>query len=329
MDTTLFKRLQAAGLISSTSLEKVKILADNKLFSIHWEIRTILYLGVLLLSGALGVLVYKNIDTIGHQIILLCIGLICAGCFTYCFKKKLPFSVNKVAAPNSFFDYLLLLGCLMFITFIGYLQFQYTAFGTAYGLATFIPLVVLFFSAYYFDHLGVLTMAITNLAAWMGIAVTPRGILQENDFNSHTIIYTALLLGGMLVAAGILSRIKNIKKHFDFTYTNYGAHVLFIACLAGLFQFEHIYLIWFLLLAAIAAYFYQYAMREHSFYFLLILMIYSYIGLSYVVTRLLFSRNNFDEGAIYLLFFYYIGSAIGVIKLLINYNKKLKRDAGI
>jgi len=329
MDISIFKRLAEAGLISPVSLEKVKVTASNRLFSLHWELRTLLYLGVLLLSGALGILIYKHIDTIGHQIILFCIGLMCAGCFTYCIKKKLPFSTAKVPAPNSFFDYLLLLGCLLFITFVGYLQFQYTAFGTAYGLATFIPLIVLLFSAYFFDHLGVLTMAITNLAAWMGIAVTPTRILEENDFNSSTIIYTALLLGAILVAAGMLSRIKNIKRHFDFTYTNFGAHILFIACLAGLFQFEVSYLLWFLLLLGIAGYFYRYAMQEHSFYFLLILTLYTYIGLSAVVTRLLFSGNGNEEGAFYLAFFYYIGSAIGMVLLLINYNKKIKSDARI
>lgn len=329
MDIAIFKKLAAAGLISPVSLEKVKVTAGNRLFSLHWELRTLLYLGVLLLSGALGILVYKHIDTIGHQIILLCIGFVCAACFAYCVRKKLPFSVDKVTAPNSFFDYLLLLGCLLFITFVGYLQFQYTAFGTAYGLATFIPLSVLLFSAYFFDHLGVLTMAITNLAAWMGIAVTPARILKENDFSSSPLIYTALLLGAILIAAGVLSRIKNVKRHFDFTYTNFGAHILFIACLAGLFQFEENTLFWILLLWGIAGYFYRYAMQEHSFYFLLILTLYSYIGLSTVVTRILFRDSGNEEGAFYLAFFYYIGSAIGLVMLLIHYNKKIKNDARI
>jgi hypothetical protein len=66
-------------------------------------------------------------------------------------------------------DYILLLGCLLLLILIAYLQFQYNVFGNRYGLATFIPMVLLFISAYYFDHIGVLTMAITNLAAWAGI----------------------------------------------------------------------------------------------------------------------------------------------------------------
>ncbi|MDQ6764326.1 MAG: hypothetical protein M3015_17115 [Bacteroidota bacterium] len=64
------------------------------------------------------------------------------------------------------FDYILLFGCLSLLTFVGYLQFEYNVFGNKWGLATFIPMVVLFMAAYYFDHLGVLILAIVNLAAW-------------------------------------------------------------------------------------------------------------------------------------------------------------------
>ena len=65
------------------------------------------------------------------------------------------------------------LAALLLLTFITYLQVQYNVFGDRFGLATFIPMIILFYCAYYFDHLGVLSMAVANLAAWMGIAVTP------------------------------------------------------------------------------------------------------------------------------------------------------------
>src|SRR5882757_9506041 len=212
MDQHLFKKLHAEGLIADDSLRKITALEEGRLFSLHWELKTLLYLGVTLLSGGLGVLVYKNIDTIGHQVVLAFIALVCAGCFYYCIRKKAPFTFFKVPPPNAFFDYILLLGCLTFITFIGYLQFEYTFFGNAYGLATFIPMVVLFFSAYYFDHLGVLSLAITNLAAWAGIAVTPLQILKENDFANERLIYTGLALGILLVLAGLTSERRNFKK---------------------------------------------------------------------------------------------------------------------
>lgn len=324
MNISLFERLYADGVIAESSLQKIKSAPGKQLFSLYWEIKTILYLGVLLLSGGIGILIYKNIDSIGHQAILLFIALISAGSFFYCFKTKLPFSLQKVASPNLFFDYILLLGCLTFISFVGYVQFQYHVFGNRFGLATFIPMMILFFTAYYFDQVAILSLAITNLGAWTGIAVTPTKILLANDFNNNTLIIMGLLLGTILIALGVLTNNKKLKAHFEFTYTNFGLHLLFISCLAAMFQFENLYLLWFLLLIAISYFFYQKAIKEKSFYFLLILSLYLYIGSSYVVIRLLFDVAKLDIGGVYLAFIYFIASAIGIILFLIKMNKKIK-----
>lgn len=325
MNTPLFERLHQEGLISDLSFEKIQQRSISGLFSVHWELKTILYLGILLLTGGLGILIYKNIDTIGHQVILAVIGLLCIGCFVYCERKKLPFSTAKVPAPNSFFDYILLLGCLTLITFITYLQVQYTAFGDKYGLATFIPMVILFFCAYYFDHLGVLSMAIVNLAAWMGIAITPLSILKENDFADAEIIFAGLLLGVVLNVMAHISRHKKIKAHFCFTYTNFGMNILFIACLAGMFQFEDLYMLWLLPLAGAVFYFYKKALADASFYFMLMLTLYAYIGLSYIVLHVMLF-GKLGVGNFYFLFMYFIGSGIGVITFLNMMNKKLKSN---
>jgi hypothetical protein len=322
MNVQVFEQLHAEGLVSDTAVEAVRTAHVNRLFSLHWEIKTLLYLGVLLLSGGLGILVYKNIDTIGHQVILLFIALVCAGCFAYCIRKKAPFSWQKVNSPNAFFDYALLLGCLTFITFIGYLQFQYAAFGTAYGQAAFLPLIILAFSAYSFDHLGVLSLAVTNLAAWMGIAVTPFQVLSANDFSSATLIYTGVLLGAILLLLAFLSARFNRKAHFSFTYRNFGAHIIFIAIIAAMCAFDNTYFAWFLFLLAAGAYLFREAFRERSFYFVLITVLYAYAGLSIVVLRLLSHAR--DMGAIYAGLLYFICSAIGVIVVLVNLNKKIR-----
>lgn len=325
MNTSLFERLHREGIISGLSLEKIKQRSASGLFSVHWELKTILYLGILLLTGGLSILIYKNIDTIGHQVILAVIGLLCIGSFVYCERHKLPFSTDKVAAPNSFFDYILLLGCITLITFLTYLQVQYAVFGDKYGLATFIPMVILFFCAYYFDHLGVLSMAIANLAAWMGIAVTPLRILNANDFTNEKIIYAGLLLGVALNVIAYYSRHKKIKTHFSFTYSNFGMNILFIACLAGMFHFEEFYMLWLLPLAGALLYFYRRALADASFYFILMLTLYGYAGVSYVVVRLMLYGQQ-EVGIFYLLFMYFIGSGIGIVLFLSKMNKKLKSN---
>lgn len=325
MNTAFFRKLNVEGIICDDSLKKVEAKQANRLFSVHWELKTLLYLGVILLTTGLGIIIYQNIDTIGHQAILGFIALLCAASFFYCVRIKKPFSIQKVEAPNPFFDYVLLLGCLSFITFIGYLQFQYDVFGNRFGLASFIPMLVLFFCAYYFDHLGILSLAITNLATWLGISVTPTRILRENDFNSESIIYTGLFLGVLLIVAAMASQKTKIKQHFEFTYSNFGTHILFISCLAAMFSFDRLYFLWFLLLMGICVFYYRKAILEKSFYYLLLLTVYGYIGLSYVVIRLLFYSNlGGDVDLLSAGFIYFIASAVGMILFLITMNKKIK-----
>ncbi|MBL7700186.1 MAG: DUF2157 domain-containing protein [Chitinophagaceae bacterium] len=321
MNIGVFERLFNENLISEQSLTRIKVAEKAKLFSIHWELRAILYLGVLLLTGGLGILIYKNIDTIGHQVILGFILLLSAGCFYYCEKTKLPFSWSKVASPNAYFDYVLLLGCLTMLTFIGYLQAQYNTFGDRYGLATFIPMVVLFFCAYYFDHLGILSLAITNLGAWIGFAVTPLEIFKSNNFTDAELIFAGLALGVFLTLMAHLSAVKKIKPHFCFTYLNFGMNILFVSCLAGMFYFDSFYLLWLIPLGALVFYFYRKAIAMRSFYFILMLTVYGYIGVSYALVNSL-SFAVFE--IVYLVMMYFIASAVFGIIFLIRMNKKLK-----
>jgi hypothetical protein len=326
MNIPLFKQLHDEGLISGDSLQKVEVVEKARLFSLHWELKTLLYLGVTLFSGGLGILIYKNIDTIGHQVILAIIALVSLGCFFYCRKKSAPFSFDKVQPPNPFFDYILLLGCLTMITFVAYLQYAYGVFGSRFGLATFIPMVILFISAYSFDHLGVLSLAITSLATWMGIAITPMRILKENSFDNMGLIYTGLFLGMILLLVALLSEKRNIKKHFEFTYSNFGTHILFISGLAGLFISQRFFILWFIFLLLTGYYVYQQAMKKNSFYFLLLVTIYTYIALSYLVITVLGKIGAGDMNSIYLGLLYFIFSAIALVRLLVVANRKMKTN---
>ncbi|MEO6455488.1 MAG: DUF2157 domain-containing protein [Ginsengibacter sp.] len=327
MDLSVFKELLIGQLISEEEFKNIELQKEKPL-SVHWDLRTLLYLGIVLLTTALGIIIYKNIDTIGHQAILIIIAIACITCFGYCIKNSKGYSNRKIDSPNIWFDYVLLTGCLLLLTFVGYIQFEYNVFGNRWGLATFIPMIILFIAAYYFDHLGVLSLAIINLAAWAGISVTPLRILKENDFNDTNIIYTGLILGAMLVAISFVIQLRNIKAHFAFTYKNFGAHILFISLLACMFYFENIYLVWFIVLAGVNFLFFKNAVKESSFYFLVITLLYTYIALSYVVVQLVLI-SGFDMLPIYFVIIYFIVSGIALIRFFIHYNKILKRNAGL
>ena len=141
MKAELLQQLKEEGIIDAAAASEIENAASAKLFSLHWQLKTLLYLGVSLLSAGLGIYIYQNIDSIGHLTIVVLVGLISAGSFFYSMKNVGAFSREKVKSPGIWHDYILLLGCLTFLIFEGYLQWQYSVFGERYGLATIIPAV--------------------------------------------------------------------------------------------------------------------------------------------------------------------------------------------
>jgi hypothetical protein len=313
-------QLNIDGIITDEQSSAIDKYENEKPLSVHWELRTILYLGVLLFTSGISILVYKNIDTIGHQVILAIIAIACVGCFYYGYKHRLPYSNEQTKHPSPFFDYIVLLGCLLFGTFIGYVQFQYNLFGLHYGVAVLFPTLVFFFCAYTFDHKGILSLGIAGLAAWAGLTVTPLDLIEKNNFSDTTIIYTSIILGLFILVFSIFSDNKKIKTHFSFSYNTFAANLLFIGSLAALFDLPFKWLS-FLLIAGLCYYYIVYAIKQHSFFFLLLSVVYGYICLTYCVFTILPFHG---ESTILLVFFYISASGIGVIRFFTNYKKILR-----
>lgn len=320
MDFKILDELHKSGEIGDDSYKRISLKSKGPV-SLEFEIKTLLYLSIILFTYTLGTLAYRNIDTIGHTVIISVIGIICLASFIYSYKFKPKFSNIKVQSISHLYDYIVLLGALSMITFFAYLQFRYEFFGTKYGLASFITMSILFFAAYIFDHIGVLSLAITNLALWMGITITPKSLLLKLEFKSFELVTTGLFLAAILIVAGELSKRFNFKAHFRFTYLNFGVNVAFISLLYGLFNYTPT-LMWFLFLIIATIALFIVAVRERSFYFSVLITGYFYIGLSYYFISLTDYITR-GENQMYIVLFYFIFTAIALIFFLIHLNKKL------
>lgn len=289
----------------------------TKTFSIHRVLRVILYIGITLLTTGLGILIYKNIDTIGHQAIITLIAASVIVCFSYLFKKRQPFSWGIVTNTDQFSEYVLVLGCTLFLILEGYLQYQYQFFGTRYGIAIFIPTVLFFFCAYRFDNRAVLSMAITGLASWLGLKISPLSVLEKNDFTAPGIIITGIVLGIGLLIFSWLSESRELKSHFAFTYILLGGNLASISGLAGLFNNEP-KILYFVITVALCAFLIQNARKNHSLIFLLMGVIYGYIALTYAA--FIFLPDSILAG---LSIFYFLFTSLGVLFFLLNVKKIL------
>lgn len=321
MNFKIFQTLHQEGKISNESFDKILIKQKSPI-SLELEIKSILYLSIIVFTYSLATLAYKNIDTIGHAFIITIIGLISAASFYYGFKFKSGFTSAKAEGVSHLYDYIVLLGALSLITFIAYLQFKYEIFGTRYGLATFITMSLLFLSAYIFDHIGILSLAISNLALWLGITVTPKHLLLTGDFKTFDLVYTGITLAVLLIIVGEFSKRLNFKAHYRFTYINFGVHLGFISILSGLFNSGNYY-IWFVYLILFAAIIFIRAFKEKSFYFITIATGYFYIGLSYFFIQQIDRFSFTNDTPIYLILFYFIITSVALVFALIHLNKKL------
>lgn len=321
-----YQRLYAEGLLSTKTYNRIARLRAAPVFSLHQELRVTLYLGITGLSTGLGMLVYQHLDQLSHELIVAAVTALTAACLGYAFSTQPSFRRIQIHSTGFLADTVLLLGCLSLLSLLAYLHFRYTLFGTHTGLATFIPAVILFYLAYRFDHQGILGLAITNLALWMGIGLDPQVFLGMKPLLQSPLVWTAFLLGSLLWLIAYTSRRQDLKAHFSTVYQHFSTHISFgtlfsayLSSAANTTPFRGLYL---LLVIILALCIYRYAFKDCSFYLILIQLSYAYTASSLLYRD---GLKWIDPGNHpYLLICWYLVSAPMLARHIYRLNQKIK-----
>lgn len=308
------KLLRQRGLIEEDQFTRMDAIASGKVISVFYELRSLLYLGVLLFTGGVGILVYQHIGDLGHLLSIIGLSLLALGCFVYAIRKAQPYSDGTLKSPTPYYDYVVLLGCLLFISIQGYLQFRYGWLDNNLGSSTLFTAVLFFVVAYRFDHTGVLSLAITALASFWSIQVSPQKWTSEEFLPQANLHITAIIFSTVLaLAAGVLDT-RGIKKHFAFTYFNFSFLIFFGGTLAALFR-EPNYVIYVLLTYAGSVAGYWVARKNKSFLFLFYAFLATYIATTYWLAQTIF---EYEET---LWFYYSIISCGGFVYFIVRFRK--------
>lgn len=320
-------RLFGKHLIDKEQMDQIAAYRDLNIFSVHTELKLFLYLSVLLFTSGIGILIYENIDSIGHIAILSLLLVVTVICFYFSFKNAPPFQKQQTGFGDPIFDYLILAAILLSCIFIGYLQFQYTAFGTHYGLATLIPTVLGLFCAYYFDNKSILSIAITGLAAYIGLSVSPQALLNNEFYETESLSYSAIGLGVLLVVWSVYSTKIDLKKHFNLVFLTFALHLISISCINNLF--EPYWGIFIILLAGSSYYFYTVSYQIKSVSIFVFAVLYAYFGLNFLLFKILslIDISNLLEPFFFIVPIYFIGSIILFIRLIKKFNKNTTDDS--
>jgi hypothetical protein len=312
--------LKEKGFITEGQYEHILAFESGKIISVFYELRVLLYLGVMLFATGAGILIYENIGDIGHLVSMGVMAALSIYCFIYAFRYGQPFSNGPVKTPTPYFDYILLLGSLLLISLLTYLQVLFNVFDQGLGAVTLVTAAMFFYCAYRFDHLGLLSLAISALASFFSISVSPQKWYSGDFFEKGNLHNTAIVFGLIVsIAAYVLDK-KSVKKHFTFTYMNFSALIFLAGALAGMFNEDRtsgLYLVVLYFGCAAAVYF---AHIRKSFLFLLYAFVFGYIGTTYFLSDLIL-----DDAGIW--FVYLLLSCGGFIFFIVRYRNYFKRAA--
>ncbi|MBD0726512.1 DUF2157 domain-containing protein [Flavobacterium sp. L1I52] len=308
--------------ISQEQASEINNYRNRDFFSLYNELKILLYLSVVMFSSGMGILIYQNIDTIGHTAILSLLLILILVSFYFCFKNFDGFKKTETTFSNPVFDYLVLAANLLSCIFIGYLQLQYNTFGTHYGLATLVPTLVSFFCAYYFDNKSSLSIAISGLTAYIGLSINPTAILDNQIYENPDLTYSALGLGILLILWTIYSEKSKLKEHFSFIILTFALHLISIACIANLF--ETYWFVFELILGLSIIYFYFKSIESKALSLFFFLHIYAYIGFNVLLFKIIDLLSSFINFEFYILLgpVYFVGSILLFTKQIKNFNKK-------
>ncbi|CAM3857787.1 DUF2157 domain-containing protein [Flavobacterium branchiophilum] len=321
------QKLLNRNYISESQYHQIETFRAKPFFSIRHETLLLLYTAIMLFTSGVGLLIYENIDTIGHSILLVGLFLITSVGFYFSFKKAPKYSPLHTEFENPVYEYLVLGSFLLCCIFIGYWQFQYHFLGNSYKFATLLPTIVGFGCAYYFDHKGILSIAISGLTAFIGLQISITNIFHFDFFNNLQLYHYGIILSFALVFWSLFADLKNIKSHFSIVFQTFALHLVFWCSIGGLCSEVFGY---FVIIPIVSGfYFYNKSYNSNSIMMYIFTVIYTYICFNIIFIRLVDIFNiQSDLFQLFIIItpFYIMGSIALFLYGIRNFNKNIKKN---
>jgi hypothetical protein len=223
------------GILTRDQAFRVSRPASGQLLSVRAELRTLLYGGVLLTTAGVAILVGQNLDRIGPLAIVVGLAIAWLVCLAFVVRRGPGFVWTEAPSSDLAFDYILLLGILLFGSWLAYIEVKFVALGPAWPWHLLIVSLVTGALAVRYDSRTAFSLALTSFAAWRGVSLTvlQRGILPWGDANLSLRV-NAIGCGVLFVVAGWLLLRARRKAHFEPVAAHLGWLLVLLALVAGL-----------------------------------------------------------------------------------------------
>jgi hypothetical protein len=158
--------------------------------SLFLELNMLLYTGVLAFVAGLGWTVSTWSQQLSDVLVLTVLSAILAACFWYCFSRAPAWSPPETPSPSLVFDYVLYLGSLTWSVELAYIENRFHLLSGQWDLYLLVTAGLYFFLACRFDNRFVLSLALSSLAGWFGIAVSHWPSHQDAAYRQYAILYS-------------------------------------------------------------------------------------------------------------------------------------------
>jgi hypothetical protein len=311
-------RLAAAGVLTTDQAGILGRVARGELVSVRTELRTLLYGGVLATTAGVGLLVAQNLDRIGPVALAVALGLSWLLCLLWVMRHAKPFSWAEAAPTHLAFDYVLLLGVLLFGAWLAYLELHFTPLGDAWTWHLLIVCFVTGALALRYDSRTLFSLSLTSFAAWRGVslAALERGFLPWASVALE-LRTNALGCGILFVLLG-LGLVRGARKaHFEPVAVHLGWLLVLLALVSGLSEANRP--VWAMVLLLVGGGLGALAFWQGRFVLFVFGVFGAYIGLSV----LFFELHPDDYGAV----LWFLVTAGAVLLGLLLAHQRLSRVA--
>ncbi|HVT59541.1 MAG TPA: hypothetical protein VHR45_14205 [Thermoanaerobaculia bacterium] len=225
-------QLEIGGILPPGKSPLLLRVARGELLSVRGELRALLYAGVLLITGGVGVLVKENLDQIGPLAIAAVLGLAAAAALAWVAWVAPPFSWEEAPSPNLAFDYILLLGILLAAADLAYVEVELTPLGASWPWHLLLVAVATGLAALRFDSRVVFSLALSTFAAWRGVSVSRVGSALWTD--TAAMRWNAVACGALFALLGLIQARTRKKAHFEPVAVHFGWLLLLGGMASGL-----------------------------------------------------------------------------------------------
>ncbi len=212
-------QLNREGLISDEAAGPLVAQERREIVSIYAEVRSLAWIGVMLIATGVGVIVSKNLDRIGPIAIAIAIGAAAGGCYAYAVWRR------RSARHGVLDEYVLLLGALILSADVGYIEHQFHLLGAEWPRHFLLLAVVHGVTAYYFDSAALLSLSIAELASWLGIERNADTFFTDKIATAERAFLCAFI-AGVWRFANRRAGFTRVFDHFVFNLALWGGLIL-------------------------------------------------------------------------------------------------------